>query len=223
MAIRTLVLKYRDTGNIYSDYCRSNTYHNVDYQKEDQIRLYRGGGEMNFIEILIDKSSKGTAKRAEIIKMLLDNSLSLNEIKRESDSLNEKQMVIILEAIEEITNKKIKQLDPSYIAFAEKYILSDSNSCKREASRIIGNLAEQYPDKLGTAIDPLILNTNNESTVVRWGSAYALSRIIVLDTFSKSDLFHEINNICDKEQENGVKNQYIKALKKASKIRKQIV
>lgn len=55
-----------------------------------------------------------------------------------------KHIAIILEAIEEITNKKLKQVDSSCIAFAEKYILSDSNSCKREASRIIGNLAEQY-------------------------------------------------------------------------------
>lgn len=175
---------------------------------------------MNLIEILNDKSLKGTEKRSKVISGIVENNLSLNEIDSVSNSLNDKQIAVILEAIEEITNKKLKQLDSSYIEFVEKFILSENNSCKRESSRVIGNLAEQYPKELESAIKSLLQNTNDESTVVRWGSAYALSRIIVLSEFSNTDLFIVISDICDKEQENGVKNQYIKALKKASKTRK---
>ncbi len=171
---------------------------------------------MNLIEILTDKSLKTTEKRAVIISAIVNDSISLNEIINVSHSLNEKHIAIILEAIEEITNKKLKQVDSSCIAFAEKYILSDSNLCKREASRIIGNLAEQYPKELDSAIKNLIQNTNSESTVIRWGSAYALSRIIVLSEFLNTNLFKEISDICDREQENGVRNQYLKALKKVS-------
>lgn len=177
---------------------------------------------MNLIEILTDKSLKGAEKRAVIISAIVNDSISLNEIMNVSDSLSEKHIAILLEAIEEITNKKLKKVDSSCIAFAEKYIFSDSNSCKREASRIIGNLAEQYPKELNSAIKYLILNTNSENTVVRWGSAYALSRIIVLSEFSNTNLFKEISDICDKEQENGVKNQYVKALKKVTKNKSEI-
>lgn len=175
---------------------------------------------MSIVEILGNKSLKATEKRAQIISVLYEENLSLNELVTICNSLNDKQIAIILEAIEEITNKKIKQLDSAYIDFVEKYILSDNNSCKREASRIVGNLAEQYPNKLDSVIKCLIKNTTDVSTVVRWGSAYALSRIIVLTEFANTGLFDAVSDICDKEQENGVKNQYVKALKKALKLRK---
>ena len=100
-----------------------------------------------------------------------------------------------------------------------KYILSSDNSCKREASRIVGNLADKFPTKLDDAIIALLQNTDNEGTVIRWASAYALSRIIVIPQYAKSSLFEQISDLCAKENESGVKNQYIKALKKAEKIR----
>ncbi|MGG0643780.1 HEAT repeat domain-containing protein [Sporosarcina gallistercoris] len=175
---------------------------------------------MNIVELVNNKSLKAMEKRIQIIEILLEDNLSLQELITICDSLKDKQIAIILEAIEEITNKKMKQLDPAYIDFVEKYILSDNNSCKREASRIVGNLAEQYPNKLDSVIQCLIKNTTDDSTVVRWGSAYALSRIIVLTEYANTDLYDQISDICEKEQNNGVKNQYVKALKKAVKIRK---
>ena len=171
------------------------------------------------LEILNNKSLKAIEKRTQIINAFVENIASFKEVASICKSLNDKQIAIILEAIEEITNKELIQVDADYLLFAEGYILSDDNSCKREASRIIGNLAKRFPDQLNTSIKSLLINTNNESTVVRWGSAYALSRIIVLPQFASTDLFNEISNICDKEQENGVKNQYLKSLIKASKLR----
>lgn len=176
---------------------------------------------MKIVEIVGNKSLRAMEKRSQIISVLIEDNLSLNELVTECDSLNDKQMAIILEAIEVITNKKLKHLDSDYIEFVGKYILSDNNSCKREASRIVGNLAEQHPNKLDSVINCLIKNTTDVSTVVRWSSAYALSRIIVLTEFANTCLFDEVSEICDKEQENGVKNQYVKAIKKALKLRKQ--
>lgn len=37
--------------------------------------------------------------------------------------------------------------------------------------------------------------------------------------YAKSPLFKQISDLCAKENESGVKNQYIKALKKAEKFR----
>lgn len=174
---------------------------------------------MDIIKLLNNKSLKSTEKRAIIVEGLVKDEISLDQLVNNCKSLNEKQIAIILEAIEEITNKNIKQLDSAYLSFAEQFILSDNCSCKREASRIVGNLAQQYPHELETAVQALLKNTDDESTVVRWGSAYALSRIITLSEFAESHLFDKISEICEKEQENGVKNQYIKGLKKAMKLR----
>lgn len=46
-----------------------------------------------------------------------------------------------------------------------------------------------------------------------------LSRIIVIPQYAKSILFEQISDLCAREEENGVKSQYIKALKKAEKLR----
>lgn len=93
--------------------------------------------------------------------------------------------------------------------------MSSDNSCKREASRIIGNLACRYPKEVHDAIPSLLENTKAEGTVVRWGSAYVLARIVVLEEYRNTDLYDRLVSICENEQENGVKNQYLKALKKA--------
>ncbi len=68
------------------------------------------------------------------------------------NNFNDKQISIILEAIEEITNKNIIQLNSAYLHFGESYILSKDNSCKREAARIVGNMASYYPNELDDAI-----------------------------------------------------------------------
>ncbi len=58
---------------------------------------------MNLIELLNDKSLKGTEKREEVIRAIVECSITLNEIDSLCNSLNDKQITDILEAIEEIT------------------------------------------------------------------------------------------------------------------------
>jgi hypothetical protein len=63
-------------------------------------------------------------------------------------------------------------------------------------------------------------NTKNGSTVIRWGSAYALSKIIQIPKYANSELYEILTDLCMQEQENGVKNQLLNGLKKAKKLRK---
>lgn len=51
-----------------------------------------------------------TEKRTELVRLIMDNTVTLNDINSVIDSLNMKQTAIVLEAIEEITNKKMKLL-----------------------------------------------------------------------------------------------------------------
>lgn len=70
------------------------------------------------------------------------------------------------------------------------------------------------------AISPLLDNSSNEGTVIRWAAAYALSRIITTDRYAQSELYDKLTDISNKEEDNAIRNQYLKALKKASKVRK---
>ncbi|MDO4892262.1 MAG: hypothetical protein Q3989_03075 [Eubacteriales bacterium] len=173
---------------------------------------------MDVFEILNDKSIKKLEARKLIADSISDGSFSLSDFSGRAEELKDRQTATFLEAVESVTGQKDSRLGVEYLKFVEKYILSDNNSCKREASRIVGNMAHLYPDELGVAIEALLKNTSVSGTVVRWGSAYALARIIVLERYRNSDLVNTVRDIYEAEQENGVRNQYAKALKRIKAI-----
>jgi hypothetical protein len=128
-------------------------------------------------------------------------------------------MALILEAIEAVTGKNPEIADLEWLKFAQDFITSQSNNLKREASRVVGNIAHLFPNDLEMAIQYLMNNTKKDSTVIRWGSAYAMSRIIQIPQYANSELFNMLTDLSEQEQENGVKNQLLDGLKKAKKIR----
>ena len=174
---------------------------------------------MTITEIMMDKSIKRLEKRNAIVAAIISREVTYSILSEACESLSEKNISLLLEAVEEVSRSKEFTLEPEYLDLAEKYIVSSDNSCKREASRIVGNLANKFPTKLENAIPSLLQNAGNDGTVIRWASAYALSRIILIPNYAKSPLFEQISDLCAKENESGVKNQYMKALKKAEKIR----
>jgi len=169
---------------------------------------------MRLADIFKDKCIKKIDARAMIVDGILRGDYTVEEIESTSHELKENKISTILEAIEEISNKGLIVLSLEYLEFAIKYISSKDNSCKREASRIVGNLASQYPQAVWDCIPALLDNTKADGTVIRWGSAYALSRIILLDEYRNTNLYEKLVTICDNEQDNGVRNQYLKAFKK---------
>ena len=101
----------------------------------------------------------------------------------------------------------------------QDFITADSNSVKREAARIVGNIAHLFPNDLEVAMKRLMENSNDEGTVVRWSSAYAFARIIQIQQHANSELFDILTKWSDEELENGIKNQLLGGLKKAKKLR----
>lgn len=174
---------------------------------------------MNILDTLNDKSIRPSEKRAYIINTVKSKRMSLKDLQEQCSGFNDKQTGIILEAIEEITRKHPEQADDSCLYFAQEYIISKSNNLKRESSRIVGNLAHRFPDKLVTAINYLLANATDDASIVRWSSAYALARIIILPQFANTSLYQTLTDLAKRERENGVKIQYLEALKKAAELR----
>ncbi|MCK4241366.1 MAG: hypothetical protein KAX30_07055 [Candidatus Atribacteria bacterium] len=77
----------------------------------------------------------------------------------------------------------------------------------------IGNLAQEYPEKVEKAIPKLLINTKDKSTVVRWCAAFALTEIAKYNPKLQKDLSSKFDIMVKTEQNNGVKNMYLKALK----------
>lgn len=166
-----------------------------------------------------DKSVKRLEKRALLVAAILAQEVEQATL-ADICSSKPKLLSLVLEAIEEASRAKDVVLPIEYLKLAEGYLLSPDNAAKREASRIVGNMAEHYPAHLDSAIKKLFYNTTEEGSVVRWASAYALSRIIILPNFAKSALYEKVLALCETEEDSGVRNQYVKALKKAERLRK---
>ena len=77
----------------------------------------------------------------------------------------------------------------------------------------IGNLAQEYPEKVEKAIPKLLINTKDKSTVVRWCAVFALTEIAKYNPKLQKDLGSKFDIMVKTEQNNGVKNMYLKALK----------
>lgn len=176
---------------------------------------------MSILQVLGDKTLKGVARRQAVIAEIMADDNALAEIEASLPQLDEKRVATILEAIEEITNKRLKALGVGYLRLAVPFVASTSNPCRREASRVVGNMAADFPDELAPAIDSLLANASDEGTVVRWSAAYALSRIVVLPAYAASPLRQRVEALSEAEQDNGVRGQYEKAIKKLRKPSKK--
>jgi hypothetical protein len=104
-----------------------------------------------------------------------------------------------------------------YIDDLIAYINYDLPRVKWGIPEAIGNLSVQYPAEAEKAIPKLLINTKDESTVVRWCAAFALSEIAKNSTSARVILVPKMQEIAKEEGNSGVKNVYLKALKKISK------
>jgi hypothetical protein len=94
------------------------------------------------------------------------------------------------------------------------YINFDLPRVKWGIPQAIGNLSKKYPIESGKAIPKLLINTKDESTVVKWCAAFAISEIAKYNTSAQSMLLLKMQQIAESEKNNGVKNVYLKAIKK---------
>ena len=76
----------------------------------------------------------------------------------------------------------------------------------------IGNLAPRYPHEVERAIPKLLENLKDESTVVRWCAAFALTEIAKYNKEKQDELVGIFLGLITTEHNKGVRNVYIKAL-----------
>jgi hypothetical protein len=82
---------------------------------------------------------------------------------------------------------------------------------------VIGNLAFKYPKQVEGAITKLLENLKDKSTVVRWCAAYALTEIAKYNSKKQAELVEIFLRLIATEQNNGVRNLYVKAVKHIDK------
>jgi HEAT repeat protein len=104
-----------------------------------------------------------------------------------------------------------------YVGILIEYIDYKANRVKWGCPESLGNIANKFPNKVEKAIPKLLKNLNDKSTVVRWCAAYALTEIAKYNSKKQKELTAKFQNLINTEQNNGVKNLYVKALKEIEK------
>ncbi len=169
---------------------------------------------MHIAELLSDKTIKAKQKVETISKWLLDGSLLTDELIAFAEKATDSEKATCIEAIEFATKQNSKIADENVFAFVTKKLTETAPRVKWESAKVVGNIAHLFPAKLNKAISNLLTNSEDNGTVVRWASAFALGEILKLKTKHNKDLLPTIEAICDREQDTGVKKKYLDAIKK---------
>ncbi|HQL16975.1 MAG TPA: hypothetical protein PK775_06750 [Rectinema sp.] len=116
-----------------------------------------------------------------------------------------------MEAIEFVT-KEHPEFSKDCLDFVVAHLNDKAPRVKWEASRIIANVAQKFPDTVQFAIPKLLENTQDKGTVVRWSAAFALTEIAKSNKAAQIKLIPEFRKILEREDNNGVRKIYLKHL-----------
>jgi aspartate-semialdehyde dehydrogenase len=119
--------------------------------------------------------------------------------------------------VEYATTKNPTIAGESLSNYVTKALKDEEPRVKWESAKVIENIAKLFPTQLDKAIKNLLPNTENTGTAVRWATAYALSEILKLKTENNINLLPIIEQLSEKEEDNGVKKKYLDAIKKVKK------
>jgi hypothetical protein len=96
------------------------------------------------------------------------------------------------------------------------YINHPAPRVKWGVPETIGNLVKSQPEAAAKAIPYLLKNVSPEkqnTTVIRWCSAFALGEIVKFNPETRAQLVQVFNDLIKGEENNGVRNVFFKAQK----------
>lgn len=172
---------------------------------------------MTIEQVFEDKALKAKAKVATLGEWLLSKELLVEELLAYAEKQKATNKATCIEAIEYATKKDLAIASEALLLYVTKALKDSEPRVKWESAKVIGNIAKSFPAKLEACVPNLLLNATHTGTVVRWATAYALAEILKLKTAINPKLLPKIEELCEQEEDNGVKKKYAEALKKVKK------
>ncbi|RZK59808.1 MAG: hypothetical protein EOO91_03935 [Pedobacter sp.] len=137
---------------------------------------------MNIAQLFQVKTIKAKEKVKTLGEWLLNGELPIDELLAYAEMQSAIDKATCIEAVELATKKMPNIAGEMVLAYMTKSLKDDEPRVKWESAKVIGNIAKLFPAKLKQAISNLLPNAENNGTVVRWATAYALAEIIKLKT-----------------------------------------
>jgi len=172
---------------------------------------------MGIEELLKDKAIKSKEKTEIISKWIIEKSLPIDELIAFAEKQKDPVKGTCIEAIEYATKLHPEIADENVLNFVTEALTSKAPRIKWESAKVIGNIAHLFNTRLKAPIANLLINTEDEGTVVRWSSAFALGEILKLKTEYNKDLLPAIEGISKKEDKKSIQKIYLDALKALKK------
>ncbi|VVB62241.1 Uncharacterised protein [uncultured archaeon] len=167
---------------------------------------------MKKIEEILKSKIKPKEKQLKLVEVVCNDKINDKEFIEFFQSASDVDKGTCADVMKHVSEQKPEILAP-FIDVLVEYINYKAPRVKWGVPESIGNMAKKFPDKVEKAIPKLLLNTKDESTVVRWCAGYALSEIAKYNTKKQKELISIFSDIVKKEKNTGVKNVYLKALK----------
>ncbi|MEA2022481.1 MAG: hypothetical protein U9N08_08430 [Candidatus Caldatribacteriota bacterium] len=171
---------------------------------------------MTKIEEILQSKIKPKEKQLKLVQAVVTENISVNELIHFFESAKGTDKGTCADVMKHVSKEKPEMLE-SYIELLINYVNADLPRVKWGMSEAIGNLAGKYPEKVTNAIPYLLKNATDEkinTTVIKWCAAYGLTEIAKNNPKTREQLLPEFEKIINREKNNGVKNVYLKALKK---------
>jgi predicted metal-dependent TIM-barrel fold hydrolase len=165
---------------------------------------------------VLDSNLKHKEKVTKITEDIYKNNEKFKELIELFRSGNDVTKGTCAEVMK-FVSQQTPEVFPPYLDELIEYINYKAPRVKWGIPEAIGHLAKTYPDKVTKAVPKLLENTKNESTVVRWCSAFGLSNIAKYNLELQDRLLEKFKQIIEIEQNNGVKNVYLRILKQIKK------
>jgi hypothetical protein len=167
---------------------------------------------MNKIEEILKSTLKPKEKVSALVKAVGQKEVSAKEFIDFFKEASNVEKGTCADVMKHVSKYTPEILGP-YIHDLIEYINYDLPRVKWGVPEAIGNLSEKYPQEVEEAIPKLLKNVKEDSTVIRWCAAYALTEIVKNNPKTRKQLIPLFEEISKTKQNNGVKNVYQKVLK----------
>lgn len=168
---------------------------------------------MNIGELLSNKQLKPKEKTQALADAILDGELPIHSVMDFAMNAKPPAVAACMEAFEYATKQSSSAASLDLLHWAQHHLNAKASRLRWESAKVIGNIAHLYPEELELAVESLLVNTKDDSTVVRWSAAYALTQIFGLPPYANDSFRNQLLSIQQSEEKESIRKMYAKALK----------
>ncbi len=180
---------------------------------------------MNPFEEILRSRLAPKAKQIQLVEAISSGKIPVEMLMDFFLSASDTDKGTCADVIKHLSEQKPEMLAP-YLDTLIAYINYRAPRVKWGIPEAIGNLSLHYPDQVVKAIPFLMENTiesESNTTVVRWCAAYSLAEIAIHNPQTRQQLLPFFAQVTQSEKNNGVKNVYLKVIKTIDKQKQSLV